>query len=138
MTDPVLAALHKRRAELTAEIKSLNQQLDTAIQAVEHLDGTIRQFDPSHRGRASLIQKCRRADMVKTVLGMLRTAHGPLSLREITTQIMVSRGLNPDDGKVANRMLEKVRHTLTIQRENGTVISEAQGGDKRLLWRVVG
>ena len=136
MPQTVLQGLRTRRAELSAEVRVLNHKLSEALTAIGHLDAAIKQFDPDYRVRVIVIQKGARAEFTKSLLGMLRLAQRPLTLREMADQLMVTRGMDRTNTKLVTRMVEKVRHVMTAQQKYGTVVGEVLQGDPSRLWRV--
>ncbi len=134
MTDPVISALLKRRAEIAAEAQALNQKMLKTIGDLAHLDATIQQFDPAHRptpwSRGGV-----RGELTKTVLTILRVSRKPLSLREIAGQILVSKGIDGSDTKANTQMVERVRLVLGRQQKHGVVVPQADR-EGRQFWRI--
>ena len=96
MTNHVLAGLIKRRADLAAGIKQAEAVLGALLRDMDHLDGTIRQFDGSHeppRVRTSL-GRARRGEVTRALLAILRKSAEPLTLRDLTLRMMRERGLD--------------------------------------------
>ena len=67
------------------------------------------------------------------VLDILRVAPAPLSIKEITTQVMVRRGLDPHDARTAEQVRKLVSNALTRQ-DAGLVERIADG--PAVTWRV--
>jgi hypothetical protein len=71
MSDPVLAGLTQRRAELVAEVRQTEAALHRLLTDIEHLDATIRQFDPAYRARRATAGRPN-GEVIKTLLTILR------------------------------------------------------------------
>jgi len=80
MTEHVLSALTKRRAELAGEAAVLRTRLATIATDMGHLDAVIRQFDPDYDLASIRPNRPRgpnvagRGEMSRFVLGVLRDA----------------------------------------------------------------
>jgi hypothetical protein len=141
MVNPMLAGLTKRRTELVAEVKEQEGVLRGLLADIDHLDAAMRQFDPEHRARrpntslASVERGAGRGAVTKTILGVLRTAGEPLTLRETAMRTMMAFGMDCQDRKRTARMIEQVRTVIYRQRVNGIVVSETGPGAAG-LWRV--
>lgn len=143
MTDYVLAGLVKRRAEMTGEIEAIHTRLSGLLAALESLDATILQFDPSHRVEAIRPRALRppkdwsnRGQMSRIVLSILRQAAEPLTTRDIALELLVARAMDKKDIKLLKLMTKRVGVALRIQRDNGVVKAE-QGPGQFVLWEVV-
>jgi len=142
MTDYVLAGLVKRRAEMTGEIEAIHTRLSGLLAALESLDATILQFDPSHRVEAIRPRALRppkdwsnRGQMSRIVLSILRQAAEPLTTRDIALELLVARAMDKKDIKLLKLMTKRVGVALRIQRDNGVVKAE-QGPGQFVLWEV--
>lgn len=142
MTDYVLTGLVQRRATLTGEIEAIHERLKTLLSALEALDATLLQFDPSHRVEAIRPRSLRppsdwsnRGQMSRIVLSILRQAAEPLTTRDIALELLVARAMDKRDVKLLRLMTKRVGVALQTQRANGTVRSE-QGPGMFVLWEV--
>lgn len=143
MTDHVLPALVKRRAELAGDLDKLQGQLQQLHADLASLDAVIRQFDPDYR-LATIRPKYRRAataaehgSISRTVLDMLRRAPGPMSAKAMAQQIIAERGLNAGDRALARAMAKRVDMALRYQRTNG-MVREVQGDSAIVGWTIAG
>jgi hypothetical protein len=135
MTDFIVSGLLKRRAELATEAKRLNDELSKVLSNLDHIDGVIRQFDETKSlRRVRLTKPAPRGDMTKTVLGILRVATAPMTVREIACAVMSEKGWDQNDRKRLNRLVEQVRVTLIRQAGHGSVEGREDGDRK--IWRV--
>ena len=136
MTDYALEALKRKRAEITGEIARCHANVAKLSDDLEHLDATLRLFAPDFVAE-SILPKVftppkswsKRGEMSRAVLSILRVAKGPVTAREIASQIVAQRGLDSDPG-ILNVMTRRVGHVLRDKRENGLVRSLEETG----LW----
>jgi hypothetical protein len=141
VTDHVLTALTKRRADLVTEVRQAEVTLNRILADIEHIDGAIRQFNPGYRPRRprTILTAPERGSMVKSLLAVMRAAGGPLTVREITGRIMAGRGIDPTDRKKVTYVTARVRAALSRQRQNGTLAAEPggePGPQQAWLWRI--
>lgn len=142
MTDYVLTGLVKRRAELAGEIEATRDHLRSLIAALEHLDATIHQFDPTYqveaiRPRAFRPPKdwAKRGEMTRLVLDILRQAAEPMTSRDIAFELMTRRALDREDRKLLALMSKRIGMALRLQRDKGLVRSD-QGPGQFQLWEI--
>ena len=140
MTDPVLAALVTRRAELTGKIHSAQGELQQMHADLASLDAVIRQIDPEYRIDA-IRPRYRRAPQAgefgsisRTVLDHLRRAGKPISAKDLAGRIIAERGLNTGDPKLRRQMNKRVDMALRYQRTNG-MVREART-DSAVMWEI--
>lgn len=134
MTDPVLAALVTRRAELTGSIHKTQSELQQMHADLASLDAVIRQIDPDYKVD-TIRPRYRRAPQAgefgsisRTVLDHLRRAGKPLSAKNLAGRIIAERGLNTGDPKLRRQMNKRVDMALRYQRTNGMVREVALEG----------
>ncbi len=122
MKDHVLSGLAKRRAEIVAEIKKADLALQSLMADLEHLDATVKQFDPASRPAPAIrTYRGQRGHMTKAILTMLRRSGYPMTVRAIAVQIMADRDMDRTDKKAVLRMIVQVRIALLRQQRNGVV-----------------
>jgi hypothetical protein len=142
MTDYVLTGLVKRRAELTGEIERVHIQLRKAVDDLENLDATIRQFAPDFQVEAIRPKAFRppadwanRGQMSRVILSILRQAAEPMTTRDIALELLITRALDQSDVRLLRLMTKRVGVALRGQRDNGAVRA-AQGPGMFVLWEV--
>jgi hypothetical protein len=143
MADPhVVSALVKRRAELVGEIEHSQLHTRKLLQDLDHLDATIRQFDPDYKveeikpkGFRPPSDWANRGEMSRVVLDVLRRAKELLTTQEVAKEIMKARGLPMNDAKLLRRMTKRAGVALRAQRNNGLVRS-SQGDGLFMMWAV--
>ena len=72
-------------------------------------------------------------ELARLVLEVLRTAPAPLSVREITAQVMERRGLDPQDARTAELLRKLVSNALN--RQAADLVERIQDG-ALVSWRV--
>ena len=75
----------------------------------------------------------RLGELARLVLDVLRTAPAPLSIREITAQVMKRRGLDPQDNRTAELLRKLVRNAVNRQ---ATALVERIKDGTLVRWRV--
>lgn len=141
MSDMVLNALVKRRAELTGEDTALRARLSQIGTDIGHLDAVIHQFDPDYK-LASIRGKrprngevARRGETSRAVLGVLREAGEPISTAEAVERLMAQRGQDATDQRLVALMVKRTGTTLARQEKQGTVRSVRESG-QFVLWEI--
>jgi hypothetical protein len=142
MTEHVLSALAKRRAELAGEAGALTPRLAAIATDMGHLDAVIRQFDPEY-SIASIRPKrprgpdvARPGEMSRFVLGVLREATEPMPTPVIAARLMAERGMDGQDRRRVRDVTKRVGMALRHQEQRGTVRSQP-GPGRVLLWEVM-
>lgn len=141
MTDYVLTGLVKRRAELAVKLRTLQNEVRQAQTDIAALDCVIRQLDPTYQPGTLQPRFQRRPGMAETVsssriiLDVLRRSEGPLSILDITQQLLTENGLDASDTRLRRDLRKRVGMTLRYQRMNG-VVREAEGPEQFGLWEV--
>jgi hypothetical protein len=74
-------------------------------------------------------------ELARLVLEVLRTAPAPLSVREITVQVMERRGLDPQDVRTAELLRKLVSNALN--RQAADLVERVQDG-VLVSWQVRG
>jgi hypothetical protein len=142
MTEFVVTALMKRRAELLKEVQAADATLRRLLDDVEHVDGAIRTFDPAYRAR-----KVKAVPLPHTSRGtlvILRNAKEPMSVRDIALRILADQGRDATDAKLVASTAGHTRSALSRYRRIGAVrpvegsVSGRGGGlGAGMLWEVV-
>ena len=118
----VVAALKDKRAELSGSIADLEKRIGQHRADLLHVDAVLRLFAPDFEPAAIPPKAVRQpsgwfrpGELARMVLEVLRAAPAPLSIREITAQVMERRGLDPQDGRMAELLRKLVRNALNRQ-----------------------
>ncbi len=139
MSEHVISGLVRKRAELAGEIESTHKRLSQMIADLGNLDATILMFDPDLeldgiRPKAFRPPEdwSKRGEMARAILGTLRVAAEPMTARDIARQIIVERGLDPNDERLLRLMRQRVATSLRYQRDKGVAVSRNGPG----MWNV--
>jgi hypothetical protein len=139
MAEPhVIAALRDKRAELSGGIADLEKRIGQHRADLLHVDAVLRLFAPDLEP-ATIPSKAvrqpsgwfRPGELARMVLDVLRTA--PLSIREITGQVMERRGLDTQDGRMAELLRKLVRNA--VNRQAADLVERVEDGTL-VRWRV--
>jgi hypothetical protein len=114
----VLGGLTRKRAEIAGQIEHTQAALRKLVTDLDAIDAAIRIFDPEADIGAIKAKAypprhaALRGEMMRHVMGCLRTASEPVTSRDIATVVMKARGLNPDDAEL----------TMTIRKRVGACV----------------
>lgn len=141
MADPhVVTALRSKRAELAGLIDALQDQLRQAMIDVDHVDCTLRLFDPDvdlDEIRPKPLPPRHHAfkgQVTRAILAMLRN-EGALDAKAITIRLMAERDLNVNDKTLTKAMHKRIGAALRNLRDRQLVAS-SQGAGGLLTWSV--
>ena len=141
MAEPhVVAALKDKRAELSGNIADLEKRIGQHRADLLHVDAVLRLFAPDFELAAIPPKTVRQpsgwfrpGELARMVLEVLRAAPAPLSIREITAQVMERRGLDPQDGRMAELLRKLVRNA--VNRQAADLVERVEDGTL-VRWRV--
>ncbi|MDP1630194.1 MAG: hypothetical protein Q8L66_02095 [Caulobacter sp.] len=126
-----LAGLIEKRAELAGMVKFHRAELRKVICDLDHVDATIRMFDPnadvSRIVRYPTKHRATKGEASRFVLLMLKNATAPLTSLDIVRAQIKARGLKADDQTIV-MMRKRVGATLSAQQRIGVVRSIPQVG----------
>lgn len=137
-TQHAITALRDKRGELSGQIDALQDQLRQAMIDLDHIDCTLRMFDPEielDEIRPKPLPPRHHAfkgQVTRSILAMLR-AEGAMDAKAITIRLMAERELNPNDKTLAKAMQKRIGAALRNLRER-TLITSSQGSGGLLLW----
>ena len=119
MTDShVVSALKERRIKLATHIEDLQAQLRRTVIDLDHVEATLKQFDPdvviSDLGPRKVPQVLSdiHGDTGRVILDTLRTATTPLSTTKVCESVMRARGLDTDDKGLCRLMMKRTHANL--------------------------
>ncbi len=134
----VVSALKGKRGELAGQIDALQDQLRQAMIDLDHVDCTLRMFDPDielDEIRPKPLPPRHHAfkgQVSRSILAMLCT-EGALDAKAITIRLMGERELNTADKALVKAMGKRIGAALRNLRERTLVASE-QGKGGLLIW----
>ena len=143
MAEPhVVAALKVKRAELSGSIADLEKRISQHRADLLHVDAVLRLFAPEFEPATIPPRPVRRpnswfkpGELARLLLEVLRTAPAPLSVREITMQVMERRGLDPQDARTVELLRKLVSNALN--RQAADLVERIQDG-VQVSWQVRG
>jgi hypothetical protein len=123
----VIGGLTRKRAEIAGQIEHTQAALRKLVTELDAIDAAIRIFDPT-ADIATIKSKAYpprhaafRGEMMRHVMGCLRTASEPVTSRDIATVVMKARGLNPDDAELAVTIRKRVGACMWKLKQSGFV-----------------
>jgi hypothetical protein len=133
----VISALRSKRAELDGELRQTEKRIIQLRADLQSIDGAIRVFDPSLAPQ-TIRPKLKRAapthfrhgQFSKAVLDTIRRATGPMTVREIASQIVADFRLDASTVAAMNKMVVKVRGVLVAHRR----VLECERRGDMLYW----
>ena len=136
-----IAALKDRRAELARDIGIHETAASRLRVELDHLDATIRLFDP--KADISAIKPkaippfmgAQRGANAHAVFALLRTAGRPCTTREITLHVMASRGLDTADTGLVTLMGRRVSTALRHYRQL-KVLQSSKAFGENVKWQI--
>ena len=137
-TQHAITALRDKRGELAGQIDALQDQLRQAFIDMDHIDATLRMFQPDielDEIKPKPLPPRHRAfkgQVTRAILAMLRK-EGPMDAKAITLRLMAERELNVNDSGLQQAMHKRIRAALRNLRERALVAS-AQGKGGLLVW----
>jgi hypothetical protein len=137
-----LAGLVAKRSEVAGRIEQLQTEMRELILALEHVDATIRLFDPEYAVEnirpkpVPAVYKAFPGDMIRMVLSMLREAKGPLSTKTIVLHVMAARGIDSSNKQDFNLFRGRVGAMLRHHRGKGLIRSLVGSDGQFMLWEI--
>ena len=138
----VLHALTRKRAEIAGQIEHNQLALRHLIAELDHIDSTIRIFNPlvnigAIRSKpAAPRHPAFKGEVTRVVFDALREAEVPITSRDIALRLMAERGLDPADRGLSIIMVKRICACLRVQKNKGLVRVAPYAGDL-LGWEVV-
>ena len=137
----VISALRAKRGEMAGLIDALQDQLRAAMIDIDHVDSTLRLFDPEidlDEIKPKPLPPRHHAfkgQVTRAILAMLRT-DGAMDTRAITIRLMAERELNPNDKVLAKAMQKRIGAAMRNLRERQLAAS-VQGVGQMQVWSLV-
>lgn len=137
-TQHAITALRDKRGELSGNIDALQDQLRAAMIDLDHIDATLRMFDPEielDEIRPKPLPPRHHAfkgQVTRSILAMLRS-EGAMDAKAITIRLMAERELNAADKALVKAMHKRIGAALRNLRER-TLITSSQAGNGLLRW----
>lgn len=113
---PVIYALKHKRAVISGELRKAEDRCAAMRQHLAALDHTLKlmdyEGDPQDirpiKSRRRLFPK---GALPRAIMGILRTANGPMTDGELVARVMAMKRLDPDNPDLRRTVLERVKAT---------------------------
>ena len=142
MTSPALIGLIKKRSEIAGRIQAIHEEAGRLIQALDHLDQTIRLFDPEIDFQDIPVKQLPppnaafRGEFQRSLLEMLRGTQKWQTTDQLAIKVMVQRRMNETDRALLVLIRKRVGHALSRLRRKGVVVSRRAGNGSLLAWKL--
>lgn len=144
MAEPhVVSALKEKRIKLATEIEGLQAELRQKVIALDHVEATLKLFDPDTDFAALGPRKVPQVlsdihgDTGRVILDTLRTATAPLSTSKVCEAVMKARGLDTDDKGLCRLMMKRTVANLKHWSVKRGLIRSMQGAGQEYVWELV-
>ena len=136
----VVTGLIAKRAEIAGQIEHLQAELKAKVCELDHVEATLRIFDPEMDMAALGARKVPpahhafRGEVSRIILEALRTAGRPLSTTDLTERVMAERGLDRQDVALYRTMSKRVGACLRHWEKKRGAIRSMPGMGQVRLW----
>jgi hypothetical protein len=134
---PYLVRLH---ADLGGQIKANQAEAVRLAEAMKHVEAVIKLYDPDFSVRGISVRRrvtgnpwFKRGTMFRYALDALRTAAGPLTVRELTEAVMAAKGIADASPKQRSNLEAALRSCL--ETNAGKTVQRAGEGVPR-RWKI--
>jgi hypothetical protein len=144
MTDThVVSALKEKRIQVASLIQSLQGQIRQATIDLDHVEASLKLFDPdvdlaalSPRKVAPVLYDTK-GDTGRVILDTLRNSMRPLSTAQVCEAVMKARNLDTNDKALCRLMMKRTTANLKHWQAKRGLIRSMPGIGQQLLWEVV-
>ncbi len=139
----VVSALKERRVKLATEIEGLQAQLRARVIDLDHVEATLKQFDPDVNlgelgpRRVPQVLTDVHGDTGRVILDTLRVATAPLSTAKVCEAVMKARGLDTDDKGLCRLMMKRTVANLKHWSKKRGLVRSLPGPGQQLMWELV-
>lgn len=138
----VISALVHKRAQIAGDIENAQEAMKRLVAELEHVDATIRLFDPDYRIEGIKPTAFRppddwskRGEMTRVILDLMRQAKEPLTPRDLAASLMKLRGLDCGDRKLLVKMTKRVGAALRHARDR-KLAKASQAAGMFMVWEI--
>jgi hypothetical protein len=138
---PAVAYLARLHSDLGGQVLEQEKEAKRLADAMRAVESVIRLFDPDYDVRRIAVRRrnrnnrwFKRGTMFRAVLEVLKTAPGPLTVREIVLQILAAQGETAPDLKAIRGLEGGVRACLA-NKDGRTVARVGEGMPAR--WSII-
>jgi hypothetical protein len=139
----VVSALKEKRIKLATHIEGLQSQLRKAVIDLDHVEATLKQFDPDvnlgELGPRKVPQVLTdiHGDTGRVILDTLRVATAPISTAKVCEAVMKARGLDTDDKGLCRLMMRRTNANLKHWSKKRGLVRALPGLGQQLVWELV-
>jgi len=138
----VVSALKAKRIQVASQIESLQGQLRHAVIDLDHVEASLRLFDPdvdlaalSPRKVAPVLYDTK-GDTGRIILETLRASMRPLSTAQVCEAVMKARNLDTNDKALCRLMMKRTTANLKHWSAKRGLIRSMPGVGQQLLWEI--
>ncbi len=140
-TPLIVTQLLLKRAEIEAQIKSIEDRLGQARADLLHVAATVRLFDPTAIDRPATVyhgatKAMRRSDLFALCKAALEASPEPLCTRQLARHVITAEGWDSDDHRLRLAITHKVGLMMKRFEKRGTVRSVGTR-ERATLWRLL-
>ena len=140
-TPLIVTQLLLKRAEIEAQIKSIEDRLGEARADLLHVAATVRLFDPTAIDRPATVyhgatKAMRRSDLFALCKAALEASPEPLCTRQLARHVITAEGWDSDDHRLRLAITHKVGLMMKRLEKRGTVRSVGTR-ERATLWRLL-
>ena len=138
----VVSALKEKRIQIASEIESLQGKLRKAVIDMDHVEASLRLFDPDADMGALGPRKVPQVlsdihgDTGRVILDTLRTATAPLPTAKVCDAVMKARGLDTEDKGLCRLMMKRTVANLKHWSKKRGLIRSLPGPGQQLMWEL--
>jgi DNA-binding transcriptional ArsR family regulator len=142
MSNITVRGLVKKRAEISGRIHALQEEAARLVAALDHIDQTIRLFDPEIDFQDMPVKllpppnAAFRGEFQRSLLDMLRGTQRWQTTDELAVKVMVQRRMNEADRGLRILTRKRVGHALKRLERKGITESRRMGKGALLSWRI--
>jgi hypothetical protein len=136
---PAISFLVRLHADLGGKLRENRKEARRLAESMKHVEAVIRLFDPAYEiGRIAARRRYKgnpwfkRGTVLRRALDVLRTAEGPLTVREITDRMLKAKGVANAKPDALNDLSNGVRISLRKYEGKG-VVTVGEGIPSRWL-----
>ncbi|NNC73135.1 MAG: hypothetical protein HKN78_09715 [Sphingomonadaceae bacterium] len=128
---------------MVGRVQALDEERTRMIAAIDHLDCSIRLFEPDidfDDMPVKLLPPANaafRGEFSRFLIETLRAARDWRTTDQLNEKVMVQRRLNETDNALRVLSRKRVGHALSRLRKRGVVVSQKRGKGPLLSWRLV-
>lgn len=142
MSSITIRGLIKKRAEIAGRVQSLHEEAARLIAALDHIDQTLRLFDPEIDFEDMPVKMLPppnaafRGEFQRSLLEMLRGTQRWQTTDELAVKVMVQRRMNEADRALRVLTRKRVGHALKRLERKGVTVSRRMGKGSLLSWKI--